>query len=94
MPAPYTLDLRWRITELHFVENKTNRSIALHLRISVHVYSAPYTTKICRIWPSTPGKKRKATHYHVVNKSTASCAYVFHFKQSCKLLEGNGTVLN
>ena len=35
MPAPYTLDLRWRITELHFVENKTKRSIARHLRISV-----------------------------------------------------------
>ena len=35
MPAPYSLDLRWRIIELHFVENKTKRSMACHLRISV-----------------------------------------------------------
>ncbi|XP_068690029.1 uncharacterized protein [Montipora foliosa] len=35
MPAPYSLDLRWRIVELHFVENKTKRSIARHLRISM-----------------------------------------------------------
>ena len=34
MPAPYSLDLRWRFIELHFVENKTKRSIARHLRIS------------------------------------------------------------
>ena len=42
----------------------------------------------------TMKKNRKARHYHVVNKSTASCAYGIHFKQSYKLLEGNGTVLN
>ena len=35
MLAPYILDLRWRIIELHFAENKTKRSIARHLRISV-----------------------------------------------------------
>ena len=35
MPAPFSLDLRWRIVELHFVENKTDRSIARHLRLSM-----------------------------------------------------------
>ena len=35
MPAPCSLDLCWRIVELHFVENKTKRSIARHLSLSM-----------------------------------------------------------
>ena len=41
-----------------------------------------------------PGKNRKARHYHVGNKGTASCAYGVHIKQSHKLFEGNETVFN
>lgn len=41
-----------------------------------------------------PGKNRKARHYHVGNKGTASCAHGVRIKQSHKLFEGNGTVFN
>ena len=81
MPAPYSLDLCWRIIELHFVENKTKRSMARHLRISVLTVHR-ILQRFAEYGHVHPTRIDKARHYHVVNKSTASCAHGIHFKQS------------
>ena len=55
MPAPYSCDLSWRIVELRFMKNKSKRSIARRLRLSIStVYRV--LERFCQYGDVRPGK--------------------------------------